>query len=63
MSQNRMKQQADQGRSKCQFVEGDQLRLRPYNQTSLEVDHCQKLATKFYVPYTILKRVGQVDIS
>ena len=58
-----MKQQADQGCSKCQFADGDQLRLRPYNKNSLEVDHCQKIATKFYVPYTILKRVGQVAIS
>jgi hypothetical protein len=38
MAQNRMKQQADQGRSERQFVEGDQvfLRLQPYKQTSLK---------------------------
>jgi hypothetical protein len=32
MAQNRMKQQADQGRSERQFAEGDQvfLRLQPY---------------------------------
>ena len=49
MEQNRMKQQADQGRSECQFVEGDQvfLRLQPYKQTSLKAEHCQKLAPKF----------------
>jgi hypothetical protein len=35
MAQNRMKQQADQGRFECQFAEGDQvfLRLQPYKQT------------------------------
>jgi hypothetical protein len=34
MEQNRMKQQADQGHSECQFAEGDQvfLRLQPYKQ-------------------------------
>jgi hypothetical protein len=62
MAQNRMKQQADQGRSERQFVEGDQvfLRLQPYKQTSLKAEQFQKLAPKFYGPYTVLKRVGQV---
>jgi hypothetical protein len=36
------------------------LRLQPYKQNSLKVDHCQKLEPKFYGPYTILKHVGQV---
>jgi hypothetical protein len=42
MAQNHMKQQVDQGRSKRQFVEEDQvfLRLQPYNKTSLKADHC-----------------------
>ena len=58
-----MKQQADQGRSERQFVEGDQvfLRLQPYKQTSLKAEQCQKLAPKFYGPYIVLKRVGQVS--
>ena len=62
MAQNPMKKQADQGFSERQFVEGDQvfLRLQPYKKTSLKDKHCQKLATKFYGPYTVLKRVGQV---
>jgi hypothetical protein len=62
MAQNCMKQQADQGRSECQFLEGDQvfLRLQPYKQTSLKVELYQKLAPKFYGPYTVLKCVGQV---
>jgi hypothetical protein len=48
MAQNHMKQQADQGRSECQFVEGDQvfLRLQPYKKTSLKAEHCQKLEPK-----------------
>jgi hypothetical protein len=59
MAHNRMKQQVDQGRFERQFTEGDQvfLRLQPYKQTFLKVEHCQKLAPKFYGPYTILKRV------
>jgi hypothetical protein len=36
------------------------LQLQPYKQNSLKADHCQKLAPKFYGPYTILKHVGQV---
>ena len=65
MAQNHMKQQADQGRSERQFAEGDQvfLRLQPYKQTSLKAEHCHKVAPKFYGPYTVLKRVGQVKIS
>jgi hypothetical protein len=57
-----MKQQADQGRSERQFEEGDQVfvRLQPYTQNSLKAEHFQKLAPKFYGPYTVLKRVGQV---
>ena len=62
IAQNRMKKQADQGRSERQFAEGDQvfLRLQPYNQTSLKAEHCHKLAPKFYGPYIVLKHVGQV---
>jgi hypothetical protein len=62
MAQNRMKQQADQGRSECQFEEGDHvfLPLQPYKKNSLKVKHFQKLVPKFYGPYIVLKRVGQV---
>ena len=57
-----MKKQVDQGRSECQFEEGDQvfLRLQPYKKTSLKAEHFHKLAPKFYGSYTVLKRVGQV---
>jgi hypothetical protein len=54
MAQNHMKQQADQGRSERQFVEGDQvfLRLQPYKKTSLKADHCQKLAQILWSLYS-----------
>jgi hypothetical protein len=57
-----MKKQVDQGHSERQFAEGDHvfLRLQPYKKTSLKAEHCQKLEPKFYGPYTVLKRVGQV---
>jgi hypothetical protein len=63
MAQNHMKKQEDQGHSERQFAEGDQvfLRLQPYKKTSLKDEHCQKLAPKFYGPYTIIKRVGMVS--
>jgi hypothetical protein len=62
MAHNHMKQQANQGRSERQFEEGDQvfLCLQPYKQNSLKAEHCQKLAPKFYGPYTVLKHMGQV---
>jgi hypothetical protein len=57
MAQNRMKQQANEGHSERQFVEGDHvfLCLQPYEKTSLKYEHCQKLTPKFYGPYLILK--------
>ena len=57
-----LKQQIDQGFSKHKFVEGDQvfLVMQPYKKNSLKVENCQKLAPKFYGPYTALKHMGQV---
>jgi hypothetical protein len=65
MDNNHMKQQAYQGCSKFQFSKGDHvfLHLQPYKKISLKVDHCQKLARKFYDPYTILKCVGPVTYN
>jgi hypothetical protein len=59
---HRMKQQADKGRSERQFSEGDLvfLRLQPYVQSSLAPRANQKLAFKFFGPYTVLQRVGSV---
>ena len=34
--------------------------MKPYEKTSLKVEHCQKVVPKFYGAYTILKHVVQV---
>jgi hypothetical protein len=64
MAQNRMKQQADQGHSNVNLLKGTKvfLHLQPYKKTSLKVEHCQKLAPKFYGPYTILKQWGSCGL-
>ena len=50
MSQNRMKQQANQHFIELSFVEGDWvfLRLQPHKQTSLKDKLHQTLTLKFY---------------
>ena len=62
MARNRMKQQADQKRSEREFAVGDwvYLRLQPYKQTSIKRGGKHKLSPKFYGPYKILRRVGEV---
>jgi hypothetical protein len=62
MAQNRMKQQAYQHQSERQFEEGDWvfLRLQPYKQSTLKQKKNKKLAPKFYGPYKIIHRIGQV---
>jgi hypothetical protein len=32
--------------------------MQPYKKNSLKVEHYQKISLNFYVPYTILKKVG-----
>lgn len=36
------------------------LKLRPYRQKSLAKKRCEKLSPKFYGPYRMLERIGQV---
>jgi hypothetical protein len=58
MAQNHMKQQADQGHSECQFVEGDQvfLHLQPYKKTSLKWEYFSKEFDAFYQMHGINAR-------
>jgi len=61
-ARNRMKQLADQHRSKKEFEEGDWVfvRLQPYKQLSLKQQGKNKLAPKFYGPFQINKKISQV---
>ena len=62
MAQNKIKKQIDHHRLEHSFTEGDQefLRLRPYKQASLKDKIPQKLTPKFFGPYKIIQRIGQV---
>ncbi|GKD69281.1 transposon ty3-G gag-pol polyprotein [Tanacetum coccineum] len=57
-----MKVQADRKHREVEFLEGDLVfvKLQPYRQVTVAHRTSHKLAPKFFGPYKILKRVGQV---
>lgn len=61
-AQNRMKVQADKGRSERTLEVGDwvYLKLQPYRQVSLAIRSNLKLASKYYGPYRVIEKIGQV---
>jgi len=61
-AQQRMKHQADKHRSERIFSVGDRvyLKLQPYIQTSIANRSNQKLAFRFFGPFTVLQRIGNV---
>nr|GFC91760.1 retrotransposable element Tf2 [Tanacetum cinerariifolium] len=61
-AQNRMKQFADKHRSERSYKVGEwvYLKLQPYRQSSVEFRNNQKLAAKFYGPFSITAKIGQV---
>lgn len=61
-ARNRMKQLADKKRREVIFQEGDlvYLRLHPYRQQTVSSRKHQKLSSRFYGPYAVEKRIGEV---
>jgi len=61
-AQQCMKHQADKHRSERIFSVGDRvyLKLQPYIQTSVANRSNQKLAFRFFGPFTVLQRIGNV---
>lgn len=61
-AQQRMKAQADKNRSERQFEIGElvYLKLQPHVQSSVALCSNQKLAFRFFGPFKILQRVGNV---
>ena len=61
-AQQRMKKFADLHRTEREFVEGDMvyLKMQPYRETALGLRNSLKLASKWYGPFRITKRVGRV---
>lgn len=58
----RMKRQANKKRSERSFAVGDMvfLKMQPYIQSSIALRANHKLLFKFYGPYQVLSRVGEV---
>lgn len=61
-AQNRKKEQADKDWRERSFEVGDwvYLKLLPYRQTSIEVKRSLKLSLKFYGPYRVTQKVGNL---
>jgi hypothetical protein len=61
-TQNQQKIYADRQRVECSFEVGDLvfLRLQPYRQSSLKRSGAEKLKLRFYGPYIVIRRVGEV---
>jgi hypothetical protein len=62
VAQQRMKKFADQNRVERVFQEGDMvyLKLQPYRLQAFGLRNSLKLQTKFYGPFRIIQKVGQV---
>jgi hypothetical protein len=61
-AQNQQKVYADRHRVEHSFEVGDLvfLRLQPYRQSSLKRSGAEKLKPKFYGPYRVIQRIGEV---
>ena len=62
LAQERMKIQADKHRMERSFTDGEwvYVKLQPYRQRSLKPTALGKLSPKFYGPFQVLHKVGEV---
>jgi ribosomal protein L21E len=62
-AQNRHKKFADLKRTERHFSVGDMvyLKMQPYRETALGLRNALKLSSKYYGPFRVLKKVGQVS--
>lgn len=61
-AQNQKKLYADKNHVERSFEEGDMvfLRLQPYKQSTIKLSGAEKLKPRFYGPYKVLRRIGEV---
>ncbi|OMO96911.1 reverse transcriptase [Corchorus capsularis] len=61
-AQNRMKQMADRRRTEREFQVGEwvYVKLQPYRQQTVANRSCLKLSAKYFGPYQITKKVGEL---
>ena len=61
-TQNQQKLYVDRHRVEHSFEVGDlvYLRLQPYRQSSLKKKGAEKLKPRFYGPYEVVRKVGEV---
>ncbi|XP_059071493.1 uncharacterized protein LOC131062988 [Cryptomeria japonica] len=61
-AQNQQKIYADRKRTERSFEAGDLvfLRLQPYKQSSLKKNGAEKLKPRFYGPFKVIRRIGEV---
>ena len=62
VAQNQQKQYEDRQREERTFQVNDlvYLRLHPYKQTSLKTNGVEKLKPRYYGPYKIVQKIGEV---
>jgi hypothetical protein len=62
-AQNRMKKYADLKRTERTFAVGDMvyLKMQPYRETALGLRNSLKLSSKYYGPFRMMQRIGNVS--